>query len=130
MADEVFSDGTQQSSQTAQPSLGPVFPPDVDEKPIGACHAECLRVKRAIAALKAAQDELKTSVTAWGDCRAAAAADASKKAMAAQGLGDFQADLTALNSVINSFEDSSQIWIDSDVCDPPAEQSNTPDEAP
>ena len=128
MADEAFSDETQQSSEMEQSSPGPVFPPDVDERLIGACHVECVRVKRAIAALKAAQSELKTAVTAWGDCRAAAAANVSRKAMAAQGLQDFTTDLAALNSVINSFEDSSQIWIDSNVCELPAEQSQTNEE--
>ena len=127
MADEAI-ETTQSTSPTAQQSTGPVFPVDPDLRPIGACYPDGLEVQRLIAELKRVQHALKTAVTAWGDCRAAAAANVSKRAMAAQGLGDFTTDLQDLEHLIDSFEDSAQIWIDSSVCDLPPEQSNTPEE--
>jgi len=49
-------------------------PPDVDERPIGACHLEMLEIKAAVAAMRAAKARLEAASAAFWACR-----DAAKK---------------------------------------------------
>jgi hypothetical protein len=97
-------------TQTAMPSIGPDFPPDPDSKPIGRCYAEQMEAKAAVMALRAAQQRVRETVSAFGDCRARAAASAGDFAAANQsdfdmitaGLFDMMtAQLTDLENLIN-----------------------------
>ena len=47
-------------------------PPDVDERPIGACHLEMLEIKAAVAAMRAAKSRLEAASAAFWACRDAA----------------------------------------------------------
>ena len=47
-------------------------PPDIDEKPIGACHLEMLEIKAAVAAMRAAKARLEAASAAFWRCRDAA----------------------------------------------------------
>jgi hypothetical protein len=108
MADEPIS---QQSilltSQVTGESSGPAFPEDPDNRPIGRCYPEVVRVKQLIDQLRATKDALGDAVAALGDCRAAAqapgaAADASVTGALIGALGNvidgFDEDLQALTS--------------------------------
>ena len=81
MADDA-NESIPTSTETAQVSLGPVFPPDPDSMPIGRCYPEQLAAMNAVKALRAAQQRLRETVSAFGDCRAKAAADAGDYAAA------------------------------------------------
>jgi len=110
MADDQLSESTPTSTQTATSSVGPVFPPDPDSRPYGRCYPEQLAAKAAINALKAAQQRVRETVSAFGDCRARAAASAGDFAAANQsdfdmfttGLFDMMgAQLTDLENLIS-----------------------------
>ena len=78
MADEAIS----------TPSPSPVVsdlngsPTDPDLSLIGRCSAERIAVESAIAALKAAQQRVRETVSAFGDCRAQARAESGDYAAA------------------------------------------------
>jgi ribonuclease HI len=57
-------------------------PTDPDLSLIGRCSAERIAVEAAIAALKAAQQRVRETVSAFGDCRAAARAESGDYAAA------------------------------------------------
>jgi hypothetical protein len=57
-------------------------PTDPDLSLIGRCSAERIAVETAIAALKAAQQRVRETVSAFGDCRAEARAEAGDYAAA------------------------------------------------
>ena len=57
-------------------------PTDPDLSLIGRCSAERIAVEAAIAALKAAQQRVRETVSAFGDCRAVARAEAGDYAAA------------------------------------------------
>jgi hypothetical protein len=57
-------------------------PTDPDLSLIGRCSAERIAVEAAIAALKAAQQRVRETVSAFGDCRAQARAEAGDYAAA------------------------------------------------
>ena len=110
MADGQLSESTPTLTQTATSSVGPVFPPDPDSRPYGRCYPEQLAAKAAINALKAAQQAVREAVSAFGDCRARAAASAGDFAQANQsdfdmittGLFDMMgANLTDLENLLN-----------------------------
>ena len=90
MADEQLSGGIPTPTQTDTRSDGIRWQPDPDSKPIGRCYPQQMAAKAAIAALKAAQQNVRNAVAEFGDCRAEARAEA----------GDYQA---ANNT---SFEDA------------------------
>jgi hypothetical protein len=81
MADEELEQ-TPTLTQTAMPSTGPDFPPDPDSRPIGRCYAEQMAAKAAVTALRAAQQRVRETVSAFGDCRAEARAEAGDYAAA------------------------------------------------
>ena len=84
MADNELSESTPTSAPMVFASNGPEFPPDPDSRPYGRCYPEQLRATAAVAALRRAQDELRMAVSAFGDCRAKAAAAAGDFASANQ----------------------------------------------
>ena len=84
MADNELSESTPTLTQTEPVSPGPVFPPDPDSKPIGRCYPEQLAAMNAVRALRAAQQAVREAVSAFGDCRARAAASAGDFAAANQ----------------------------------------------
>lgn len=47
-------------------------PPNIDERPIGACHLEMLEIKAAVAAMRAAKARLEAASAAFWACRDAA----------------------------------------------------------
>ena len=108
MADEQFSLGsTVLTSQVTGESSGPAFPEDPDNRPIGRCYPEVIRVKQLIDQLRATKDALGDAVAALGECRAAAqmagaAADASVTGALIGALGNvidgFDEDMSALTS--------------------------------
>lgn len=49
-------------------------PPNIDERPIGACHLEMLEIKAAVAAMRTAKARLEAASAAFWACR-----DAAKK---------------------------------------------------
>jgi hypothetical protein len=108
MADEPIS---QQSilltSQVTGESSGPEFPEDPDNRPIGRCYPEVVRVKQLIDQLRATKDALGDAVAALGECRAnaqmaGAAVDASVTGALIGALGNvidgFDEDMSALTS--------------------------------
>ncbi len=99
MADEAIGQ-TPTLTQTAMPSTGPDFPPDPDSKPIGRCYAEQMAAKAAVMALRAAQQRVRETVSAFGDCRARAAASAGDFASANQ--SDFDMFAAGLFDIMNS----------------------------
>lgn len=100
MADNELSESTPTSTQTGTSSVGPVFPADPDSKPYGRCYPEQLAAKAAINALKAAQQAVREAVSAFGDCRARAAASAGDFAAANQ--SDFDMFTAGLFDIMNS----------------------------
>ena len=108
MADEQFSLGsTVLTSQVTGESSGPAFPEDPDNRPIGRCYPEVIRVKQLIDQLRATKDALGDAVAALGECRAnaqmaGAAADASVTGALIGALGNvidgFDEDMSALTS--------------------------------
>lgn len=82
MADEQLSGQMPTPTQTDTPSDGIRWQPDPDSKPIGRCYPEQLAAKAAVAALKAAQQRVREAVSAFGDCRAEARAEAGDYAAA------------------------------------------------
>ena len=105
MADEELGQ-TPILTQMATPSTGPDFPPDPDSRPIGRCYAEQMAAKAAVMALRAAQQRVRETVSAFGDCRARAAASVGDFAAANQsGFDMFTAGLfDIMNSATNDLE--------------------------
>jgi hypothetical protein len=117
MADEQFSLGsTVLTSQVTGESSGPAFPEDPDNRPIGRCYPEVIRVKQLIDQLRATKDALGDAVAAVGECRAnaqmaGAAADASVTG----------ALIGALGNVIDGFDEDMSALTDCPACKQPAE---------
>jgi hypothetical protein len=88
------------SSATGNMSLSPITDPD--SKPFGRCHAEYLAVKVAFAELNAASQKLRAVVDAFGDCRAAAFAEAGKFAATGPTGFDMSIDLALSKIEINA----------------------------
>jgi hypothetical protein len=82
MADEQLSGEIATSIPTEPPSGGIVFQPDPDSKPVGRCYPEQLAAMAAVAAMRAAQQRVRETVSAFGDCRAAAKAESGDYAAA------------------------------------------------
>ena len=82
MADEQLNEQMPTPIQTDTPSDGIRWQPDPDSKPFGRCYPEQLAAKAAVAALKAAQQRVREAVSAFGDCRAEARAEAGDYAAA------------------------------------------------
>jgi len=100
MADNELSESTPTSTQTEPVSPGPVFPPDPDSMPIGRCYPEQLAAMNAVRALRAAQQAVREAVSAFGDCRARAAASAGDFVSANQ--SDFDMFTAGLCDIMNS----------------------------
>jgi hypothetical protein len=117
MADEQFSLGsTVLTSQVTGESSGPAFPEDPDNRPIGRCYPEVIRVKQLIDQLRATKDALGDAVAALGECRAnaqmaGAAADASVTG----------ALIGALGNVIDGFDEDMSALTSCPACKQPAE---------
>jgi hypothetical protein len=117
MADEQFSLGsTVLTSQVTGESSGPAFPEDPDNRPIGRCYPEVIRVKQLIDQLRATKDALGDAVAALGECRAnaqmaGAAADASVTG----------ALIGALGNVIDGFDEDMSALTDCPACKQPDE---------
>jgi hypothetical protein len=73
MADEA-SKSTFSNSQLESASSGITVDPDL--RPIGRCYTEAMAVQAALNALRFAQETVRQTVRALGDCRAAARAEA------------------------------------------------------
>ena len=82
MADEQLSGQIPTPTQTDTPSDGIQWQPDPDSKPIGRCYPQQMAAKAAIAALKAAQQNVRNAVAEFGDCRAEARAESGDYAAA------------------------------------------------
>jgi hypothetical protein len=82
MADEQLSGRIPTLTPTEPPSGGIVFQPDPDSRPLGRCYPEQLAAMAAVAALKAAQQRVRETVSAFGDCRAEARAESGDYAAA------------------------------------------------
>jgi hypothetical protein len=82
MADEQLSGEIATSIPMEPPSGGIVFQPDPDSKPVGRCYPEQLAAMAAVAAMRAAQQRVREAVSAFGDCRAQARAEAGDYAAA------------------------------------------------
>ena len=82
MADEQLSGQMPTLTQTDTPSDGIRWQPDPDSRPFGRCYPEQLAAKDAVNALKAAQQRVRETVSAFGDCRAEARAQAGDYAAA------------------------------------------------
>jgi hypothetical protein len=82
MVDEQLSGGIPTPTQTDIPSDGIRWQPDPDSKPIGRCYPQQMAAKAAIAALKAAQQNVRNAVAEFGDCRAEARAESGDYAAA------------------------------------------------
>ena len=73
MADEA-NKSTLSNSQLENVSSGIMVDPDL--RPIGRCYREARLVQAALNALRSAQESVRQTVRALGDCRAAARAEA------------------------------------------------------
>jgi hypothetical protein len=117
MADEQFSLGsTVLTSQVTGESSGPAFPEDPDNRPIGRCYPEVIRVKQLIDQLRATKDALGDAVAALGKCRAAA-----QMAGAAADASVTGALIGALGNVIDGFDEDMSALTDCPACKQPAE---------
>jgi hypothetical protein len=79
MADEA-NKSTFSNSQPESVSSGIMVDPDL--RPIGRCYREARLVQAALNALRSAQESVRQTVRALGDCRAAARAEAGDYAAA------------------------------------------------
>ena len=125
MADEELSESTPTLTQTEPVSPGPVFPPDPDSKPIGRCYPEQLAAMNAVRALRAAQQAVREAVSAFGDCRAAARADAGDFASANQ--SDFDMFTAGLFDIMNSATNDLENLLNRECNNCPAEIENSTD---
>ena len=82
MADEQLSGQMPTPTQTDTPSDGIRWQPDPDSKPIGRCYPQQMAAKAAVKALRDAQQRVRETVSAFGDCRAEARAQAGDYAAA------------------------------------------------
>jgi hypothetical protein len=115
MADEsILQQSIPLTSQATGESSGPAFPEDPDNRPIGRCYPEVIRVKQLIDQLRATKDALGDAVAALGECRAnaqmaGAAADASVTG----------ALIGALGNVIDGFDEDMSALTDCPACKQP-----------
>ena len=82
MADEQLSGQIPTPTPMEPPSGGIVFQPDPDSRPLGRCYPEQLAAMAAVKALRDAQQRVREAVSAFGDCRAEARAQAGDYAAA------------------------------------------------
>ena len=69
---ELTTEQESQLSGSTSPDGSSSAPPDVDTKPIGACHGELLEIRAAVAAMRAAKARLEAASAAFWACRDAA----------------------------------------------------------
>ena len=125
MADEQLSESTPTLAPMAFGSSGPEFPPDPDSRPYGRCYPEQLRATAAVAALRRAQDELRMAVSAFGDCRARAAASAGDFASANQSGFDMDTGIIfdSMESRLDDLEDLLNRECNNCLADEPTDKS-------
>ena len=102
MADEQLSGQIPTPTQTDTPSDGIRWQPDPDSKPFGRCYPEQLAAKAAVNALKAAQQRVREAVSAFGDCRAQARAEAGDFAAANDMSFETEIDKALLSIATNA----------------------------
>ena len=61
-----------ESNESMSPAGTSSAPPDIDERPIGACHLEMLEIKAAVAAVRAANARAQAALAKFWACRDAA----------------------------------------------------------
>ena len=104
-----------QSSESTLPVGASSAPPDVDERPIGACHLEMLEIKAAVAAMRAAKARLEAASAAFWACRDAAQEAAGiapanhfRQQFLASAFELIEAPITDLENLINVVTQTTQ----------------------
>ena len=117
MADEQFSsESTVLTSQATAESSGPAFPEDPDNRPIGRCYPEVMRLKQLIDQLRLTKDALGDAIAALGECRAAAQAPGAAADAAVTG-----ALIGAMTNIIAGFDEDVSLLANCEACQPPEE---------
>jgi hypothetical protein len=117
MADELSSpESTVLTSQATAESSGPVFPEDPDNRPIGRCYPQVMRVKQLIDQLRSTKDALGDAIAALGECRANA-----RMAGAAADAAVTGALIGAMTNIIAGFDEDLSLLANCEACQPPEE---------
>jgi hypothetical protein len=115
MADEQsLQESTLLTSMAMEESSGPVFPEDPDNRPIGRCYPQVMRVKQLIDQLRLTKDALGDAIAALGECRAnARVAGAAADATVTGAL------IGALGNIIAGFDEDVSLLANCEACQPP-----------